>query len=68
MMIDMERPSCPNCGAEIEKISQFVTDETHDDLVVACYGVCSCDCRKEHQWYEHYGYKGYVDMKTVTKN
>jgi C4-type Zn-finger protein len=67
MMIDTERPSCPNCGAEIEKTSQFVADETPDDLVVACYGVCSCDYRKEYQWHEHYGYKGYTGMKTVVK-
>lgn len=68
MMIDTERPSCPNCGAEIEKTSQFVADETPDDLVVFCCGVCSCNCRKVHQWYEHYGYKGYMGMETVTKN
>lgn len=68
MMIDIERPSCPNCGAEIEKTSQFVVDETSNDLAVFCCGVCSCDCHRLYQWYEHYGYKGYMGMETVIRN
>lgn len=68
MMINIERPFCPNCGAEIEKTSQFVADETPDDLAVYCCGVCACDCRRLYQWYEHYGYKGYKGMETIVKN
>jgi hypothetical protein len=68
MMIDIERPSCPNCGAEIEKTAQFVVDETPNDLAVFCCGVCSCDCHRLYQWYEHYGYKGYMGMETVIRN
>ena len=68
MMIDIERPSCPNCGAEIEKTGQFVVDETPNDLTLFCYGVCSCDCRKLYQWHEHYGYKGHANMETTIKN
>lgn len=67
MMIDMERPSCPHCGAEVEKISQCVVDETPNDLVLSCFGMCSCDYRRTHQWYEHYGYKGYMCMETRVK-
>jgi hypothetical protein len=67
MMISLERPFCPSCGAEIEKTSQFVADETLNDLVVFCFGACPCDCRKSYQWYEHYGYKGYGGMETLIK-
>jgi hypothetical protein len=68
MMINLERPFCPNCGAELEKTSQWVADETPDDLAVYCCGVCSCDCRRLYQWYEHYGYKGHMGMETIVKN
>jgi uncharacterized protein with PIN domain len=67
MIIDMARPSCPNCGAELQKTSQYVADETPDDLVLFCFGVCSCDYCSSYQWYEHYGYKGYMGRETIVK-
>jgi RNase P subunit RPR2 len=70
MLMDIQRPFCPKCGARLRKTAQSVADEavadeTLDDLVVLCHGVCSCGCHGLYQWHERYSYQGYIEIDEV---
>lgn len=60
MMIDTNKPKCPECGDEIMQMATPIVIDDEDGLVVECSGYC---CRQWYKWYEHYSFKGHTGLE-----